>query len=416
MQSSPVKSIKQLNNFLKLENTKFEILNKNDAYQFIRKTISNLKYRTSSKANKGNILKYLTLITGYSKSHTKRLVLKAVSGYLPDPRSTKNLTSFNRIYINEDIELLADFDGLANYPNGTSLQESFRRMYVNFNDKRFIRLKNISLGHIYNLRKTSIYRHKTLKYELTKPVSLNQIGIREKPQPNNMPGYIRVDSVHGGDKEGEKGVYYVNFVDEVTQFEIVVCVKGISEKYLLEVWEEVLVSFPFEILQFHSDNGSEFINKKVADILNRLNIRQSKSRPRRHNDNGLVESKNGWVIRKHFGYMFVDREYAPIINDFLDKYFNRFLNYHRPCAFPTSETEKNGKKRIFYKKEDYKTPYEKLKEIDPNGNYLQEGLTYAKLDTLAYSISDYEYLKKMKIAQHKMLRIIRIPKPENLIA
>ena len=52
----------------------------------------------------------------------------------------------------------------------------------------------------------------------------------------------------------------------------------------------MLAQFPFRILGFHSDNGSEFINYKVAELLNKLLIEQTKSRPRRSNDNGLVEA------------------------------------------------------------------------------------------------------------------------------
>ncbi len=107
---------------------------------------------------------------------------------------------------------------------------------------------------------------------------------------------------------------------------------------------------------------------------------------------------------------------APVINEFLDKYFNRFLNYHRPCAYPSREQLPSGKLIIKYKRDDYQTPYSKLKEIDPSGKYLQDGLTYDKLDTLAYAISDYDYLKKMKKEQLKMLRIIRGSRTENMIA
>jgi len=39
----------------------------------------------------------------------------------------------------------------------------------------------------------------------------------------------------------------------------------------------------------------------VAKLLNKLLIEQTKSRPRHSNDNGLVEAKNGAVIRKHMG-------------------------------------------------------------------------------------------------------------------
>ena len=408
MYSSPANNLIQIRQFLQLENAEFESPEKKEAYEFIRKTVKGVKYSKLSRKQKGEVITYISRILGYSYIQSKRLIKKASKGNLLDPRTTKNKTSFQIKYTKEDIKLLADFDNLANYPNGHSLLESFRRMYEEFNNNDFERLAYISNSHIYNLRKTAVYKKITLKFNGTQSVSQNMIGIREKPNPEGKPGYIRVDSVHGGEKDGEPGVYYVNLVDEITQTEIVVCVKGISERFLSEVWEEVLVSFPFGIINFHSDNGSEFINKITAKILNRLHIRQTKSRPRRHNDNGLVESKNGWIIRKHFGYMYVHRDCAPIINEFLDKYFNRFLNYHRPCAFPTREILPDGKVKIVYKKDGYKTPYAKLKEIDPKGIYLKEGLSYDKLDQIAYAFSDYEYLKNMKEAQKKMIRKIQI--------
>ncbi|MBI4370479.1 MAG: DDE-type integrase/transposase/recombinase [Elusimicrobia bacterium] len=116
------------------------------------------------------------------------------------------------------------------------------------------------------------------------------------------PGWIRVDTVHQGDLDGHKGVYHINMVDSVLQWEIVVCVEKISERYLAPVLEEALGMFPFVIAGFHSDNGSEFINDVVAKLLNKLLIEQTKSRSGRSSDNALVEGKNGSVIRKHMGY------------------------------------------------------------------------------------------------------------------
>ena len=78
----------------------------------------------------------------------------------------------------------------------------------------------------------------------------------------------------------------------------------------------MLEQFPFRILGFHSDNGSEFINHKVETLLNKLLIEQTKSRPRHSNDNGLVESKNGAVIRKHMGFDHIASKHADSINVF----------------------------------------------------------------------------------------------------
>jgi transposase InsO family protein len=91
-------------------------------------------------------------------------------------------------------------------------------------------------------------------------------------------------------------------VDEVTQWQIVGSVEQISDAFLIPVLEAMLAQFPFRIRGFHSDNGSEFINHMVARLLNKLLIEQTKSRPRHSNDNGLVETKNGAVVRTQMGY------------------------------------------------------------------------------------------------------------------
>jgi hypothetical protein len=39
-----------------------------------------------------------------------------------------------------------------------------------------------------------------------------------KPQPQGKPGYLRADTIHQGGQEGQKGVYHINTVDELTQW------------------------------------------------------------------------------------------------------------------------------------------------------------------------------------------------------
>ena len=51
-----------------------------------------------------------------------------------------------------------------------------------------------------------------------------------------------------------KGVYHINTVDCVTQYEGVATCERISEAFLLPVLEALLHSFPFVIKGFHSDN------------------------------------------------------------------------------------------------------------------------------------------------------------------
>ena len=142
------------------------------------------------------------------------------------------------------------------------------------------------------------------------------IGHRRKPQPGGQPGDVRVDTVRQGDQDGAKGVYHINAVDEVTQFQLVGTVEAISERFLLPVLEGLIKAFPFVIQGIHADNGSEYIHHRVAALLNKLRIGEfTKSRPRHCNDNALAESKNASVVRKHLGHGHIPRRFAPLVNE-----------------------------------------------------------------------------------------------------
>ena len=90
----------------------------------------------------------------------------------------------------------------------------------------------------------------------------------------------------------------------------------ISERYWIPVLAQLLDDLPFVIQGFHSDNGSEYINKKVAVLLNKLLIGFTKSPPWHRNDNALAESKNGAVVRKQFRYIHIPQKWTPLINQF----------------------------------------------------------------------------------------------------
>lgn len=167
----------------------------------------------------------------------------------------------------------------------------------------------------------------------------------------------------------------------------------------------MLTQYPFIIFNFHSDRGSEFINKVVAKLLNKLLINQTKSRSRHCNDNALVESKNGSIVRKNMGYMHINQKMADKTNEFYHNYFNNYLNYHRPCGYVTEiKVDRKGRERKVYGH--YTTPYEKLKEVSKslNQNFLKPGLTFEQLDIIAYQMSDNEYAKILRDKQHELFK------------
>ena len=239
-------------------------------------------------------------MTGFSDAQTGRLIAKKkkIGKILP---SSRKRHTFPTIYDTGDIARLLETDNNHERLSGPATKKILIREYREFGKKEYERLSGISIAHIYNLRGKRQYVSGSLTYTKTQTTQA-AIGERRKPKPEGKPGFIRVDSVHQGDLDKVKGVYHINLTDEVVQWEIIGCVEGISEKFLLPLLEDLIEQFPFKIINFHSDNGSEYINQQVADLLNRLAIKQTKSRSRHSNDNALAESKNGSVIRKHMGY------------------------------------------------------------------------------------------------------------------
>ncbi len=262
----------------------------------------------------------------------------------------------------------------------------------------------ISNGHLYNLRHTPRYRPRLKNYQKTRPSPV-AIGERRRPDPGGRPGYLRVDTVHQGDPENAKGVYHINAVDEVTPWEIAAAVPRISEAYLEPVLATVLAQFPFVIHGFHSDNGSEFINQTVAKLLNKLMIRQTKSRPRHSHDNGLAETKNGAIIRKHMGWGHIQAAHADRIPQFYSAHLNPYLNYHRPCAQADVEVDATGRKRRRYRR--YQTPLETLLSLPKPQPYLRPGLTVATLQRIGGLMSDTEAARRMQQSKHKLFEQLR---------
>ncbi|WP_421622072.1 integrase catalytic domain-containing protein [Alkalilimnicola ehrlichii] len=179
--------------------------------------------------------------------------------------------------------------------------------------------------------------------------------------------------------KADKGLVrrYINLVDEVCQFQFIGSVERISEHFLLPVLEALIEAFPFVIVGFHADNGSEYINKRVAELLEKLRVQEfTKSRARRTDDSALLESKNGSVVRKHLGYAHIPGRFATQVNAFTQGILSPYLNFHRPCFFPTEEVDAKDRVVKRYRYQGVMTPYDKLKPLPNADHYLKPGITF----------------------------------------
>ena len=383
----------------------FSVLgSKSERYEFIRKTLIKFSYTMLPKKDKGIVIRYLLKMTDYSRQQLTRLIKQYTkTGRINWTPCRSN--GFVKKYTDKDIILLAKTDELHDAPCGHAVKKLCERAHNVFNDNSYQRLTDISISHLYNLRKSAPYKRQRRSFTKTKSKQV-AIGERRKPYPEGKPGYIRIDTVHQGDQDKVKGVYHINAVDEVTQFEIVCSVERISEQYLMPELEKMLESFPFVIRGFHSDNGSEYINQRVAKLLQKLFIEFTKSRSRHSNDNALAESKNASVVRKVFGYTHIPQKWASEINQFNHKYLNPYINYHRPCFFPETITNAKGKQQKTYPYKSMMTPYEKLKSLTNAEQYLKPEISFEILDEYAIKMSDNEAAKCLQKARQKLFCLI----------
>ena len=380
---------------------RFSIEGREALYRLLVRVLKNQRYAELGREQRGIVRRFLAKLTGRSRAQITRLIGQWMEARTIEAKRPAR-RRFPSRYTDEDAKLLAEVDAAHEELAGPAVKRILRREYEVFARQEYERLSGISVSHLYNLRRSKAYCKVRVRVEHTRASRVN-IGERRKPQPLGRPGYLRVDTVHQGHKDGRPGLYHINAVDTVTQWQVVGCVETICEQHVLPVLEAMLHQIPFVIRGFHSDNGGEFINHQVAGMLEKLRIEFTKSRAYRTTDNALVEGKNGAVIRKHIGRGPIGAEHAEAFQKFYTAYLNPYLNFHRPCGFATIQTGPHGRRKRIYPADDYRTPFEKLASLPKWEAFLKPGLDAEQLKCGSQKLSDTEAARKMQKAKFALL-------------
>ncbi len=378
----------------------FELGSRDATYALVNAVLRRDHCAGQPRAVKGLLRRFLAKLSGLSRAQLTRLIGQFLRERTVQPTAYRR-RRFASKYTRADIALLARVDQAHEQLSGPATCRILQRELNVYARKEFKRLAELSVSHLYNLRGGAIYRRHRLQIDKTRPSPI-KIGERRQPQPNGRPGYLRIDTVHSPEQEGEKGAYSINVVDEVTQWQVVGCVERISENFLIPLLEGLFEQFPFVIRGFHSDNGSEYVNHPTAKMLEKLRVEFTKSRARRSNDNALVETKNGAVIRKWLGYQFLPSQAVKAIENFYRDWLNRYLNFHRPCAFATLEPDRRGKLRKVYRQ--WQTPLEKLLSLPDEQRGLRDGVSIDELEQQAKEESDTEFAELLQAQRDELQR------------
>jgi hypothetical protein len=256
MQNAETLSPEQIREFLKSsESIEFAGQDRAELYAWVQRVLVGQEYGVQGRKQRGAVRAYVSKVTGLSLPQVTRLIRQYRHDGMVQPAVYRR-RRFPVKYQKRDVALLVEVDRAHGWLSGPATVSILKRELEQFGKTEFARLAEISVAHLYNLRRSAGYRKLAVEWKPTRRSAIT-IGERRKPNPQGRPGFLRIDSVHQGDWEGVKGVYHINAVDAVTQWQVVGCVERISEQYLLPVLEAMLHQFPFKILGFHSDNGSD---------------------------------------------------------------------------------------------------------------------------------------------------------------
>src|SRR5215467_40936 len=404
MDDSEATSLEQIRAFLAgAGDVRFAGQGRREVYDWTERTLVRFGYAELGKPEKGLVRRYIARLTGLSRAQVTRLITSYTASGRVKAASYQR-RKFPTRYTKADVDLLAYVDRSHGNLSGPATKRILEREHHEYGQAAFERLAQISVAQIYRFRNSESYRKRNTSYQPTRPTPI-PIGQRRKPRPEGRPGYLRIDTVHQGDRDGAKGLYHINAVDEVTQWEIVAATPQISELWLIPALEQILEQFPFVIRGFHSDNGSEFINYTVARLLEKLLIEQTKSRAHRTGDNGLVESKNGAVVRKHLGFGHIGAQHAEAVDQFHRRHLNPYLNFHRPCAVAKIVEEPNGQRRRIYPR--WATPFEIFNQMPQCERWLKPEVTMDSLRRFSLQQTDTEAAMAMQQAKQKLLARVR---------
>ena len=222
----------------------------------------------------------------------------------------------------------------------------------------------------------------------TKPGTLlkHQIPIQTETWKTGEPGYVEVDLVsHSGPDAAGEFVFSLNVTDIESAWVETYAVMGKGETGVVSALNKIAAEQPFPLRGVDSDNGSEFINHHLVRYCRKREIRFTRSRPYKKNDNAHIEQKNWTHVRRLLGWDRYDSEESlAALNQLYRGDLRLMMNLFQPCV------RLREKKRIGARcKRLYDLPCTPLDRLVRSGKGIRPDLV-AKLVALREHINPFE--------------------------
>lgn len=187
-----------------------------------------------------------------------------------------------------------------------------------------------------------------------------QVEIRAQSWDTQEAGWTEVDTVaHCGGDMGGSFIWSLTSVDIASGWAEVRAIWNRGQHATREGLQEIKTSQPFDLKGIDSDNGAEFLNHHVHGWLKELEIKQTRSRPYRKNDQAHVEQKNYTHVRLLLGY---DRLEHPELLPALNKLLRTWSLWRNLYCVTMEQTSKRreGSKQIRTHARTSRTPAQRL--------------------------------------------------------
>jgi hypothetical protein len=329
------------------------------------------RYKRATQMQKPRILDEFCRVTGCHRKHA----IRKLNHFKPN---AKPKTKVGRPPLYGSIALqdvLRKIWLAANLPCGKRLKPiielwlpSYIKTYGPLNPRITDDLKNISASSLDRLFKPVRPKFKKRGHCTTKSGTLlrKHIPIKVNQWDQSKPGFIESDTVHHcGESMAGQYVVTINYDDIFSGWTEQRAILGKGNLAVVHQTRDVERSLPFSLLGFDSDNGSEFINKKLFDYFTKRSypVQFTRSRPYHTQDNAHIEQKNYTHVRLWLGYdRFEHPQLVPMLNDLYKSEWRLFHNFFCPSV-KLIEKKRVGSK-IIKRYDPPKTPYQRLMTSD----------------------------------------------------
>lgn len=233
------------------------------------------------------------------------------------------------------------------------------------------------------------------------PLLRNSIGLSKAGDaPPTTPGVIEADTVaHCGPTFAGEFARTLTMTCLVTGWTENTTIRNNASKWILGAVSALQERFPFPLLVFDSDNGSEFINHDVANWLQARDIAQTRSRPYRKNDQATVESKNNHIVRKHAFYWRYDTPAELALLNELWQLVSLRLNFFTPTKKPIGYTTGPSGRRTRL----YDTPATPWQRVLASGLLSNEQATTTQ--TRITGVNPADLTRQITQIQHRLIEL-----------